>query len=80
MKKEMFRKFMNVLLVGTLHALKGTLAVVCFAGGVALCCCVAKVNGYAAVGLFAAALLFFGVAGLVFFRCGCDMSNGKFTK
>lgn len=80
MKKDMFRKCMKVLLVGTLHALKGTLAVVCFAGGIALCCCVAKVNGYAAVGLFAAALLCFGLAGLVFYRCGCDMGKGKFSK
>lgn len=80
MKKEMFRKFMKTMLVGTLHALKGTLAVATLATGVVLGCFVPSVNGYLAVGLFAAALLFVAAAVLQFYRCGCDVSKGKFTK
>lgn len=80
MKKEMFRNCLKTLLAGMLLALKGTLAVALLAFGIALGCAVPSTSGYAAVGLFAAALLAVAAAVLLFFNCGNDMRRGKFSK
>ena len=80
MKKERILRHLKVLLAGTLHALKGTLAVATLAAGIALGCFVPSVNGYLAVGLFVAALLFVVAAVLQFYRCGRDMCKGRFSK
>ncbi len=80
MKKAIIRKHSLVLLAGILHALKCTLAVAFLAAVVLLLCSVQIESGYCAVGKFVAALLALCISVLLFYSCGRDMTDGKFSK
>lgn len=80
MKKEIVLKHLGVMLAGFLHALKCVAAAAMLAAGIFLFCCVSIESGYFAVGKFAAALLAIGIALLLFYSCGRDLQQGRFSK
>ena len=80
MKKELIRKHASILLCGFLYALKSTAAVALLVAGVLLFCCVTIESGYFAVCTFVAGLMSIAVAGMLFYNCGRDLFNGKFSK
>lgn len=77
MKKELIRKYVKTLLVGLLRALQGTAATATLAFGVVLCIEIPQASGFAAVGLFVAALLFVACGLLQFYNCGHYIADGK---
>lgn len=80
MKKELIKKHLLVLLAGFLHSLKSVAAAALLAGVVVLFCSVQVESGYLAVAKFIAALLALCVSVLLFYSCGRDMLQGRFSK
>ena len=80
MKKATFQKYMRVLLVGWLFALRSALAIATLVGSIVLYCCVAYVGGYLAVGCFIVATAVAAVAVLQFHSFGHDIIRSAFSK
>ena len=80
MKKEQVRKYASILLVGLLYALRGAVATATLALGILTFFYVNQERGYIAVGLFVVALLIVTLGLIQFYKCGRDMTGGKFSK
>jgi hypothetical protein len=80
MKKEMVKKNLQVMLLGFLSALKGTLATALVAAAVLVFRRVLTAGGYLAVVLFVAGIAEVCFALQLFYYCGKDMLKGKFSK
>jgi hypothetical protein len=80
MKKAMFKKNLQIMLLGILSALKGTLATALVAAAVLVFRRVLTAGGYLAIVLFVAGIAEVCLALLLFYFCGRDMLKGKFSK
>lgn len=80
MKKENFRKHFGIFMYGFIHALKGTMATALIAAAVLMFRRVLMAGGYLAVVMFIAGIaeVFFSL--LLFYWCGRDLLNGKYSK
>ena len=77
MKKELFRRYARTFLVGILRSVLGTVAIATLTFGVIVCFYVTQESGYAAVGLFVAALLFIVCGLMQLYNCGNNITCGN---
>lgn len=80
MKKAMFKKNLQIMLLGFVSALKGTLATALVAAAVFAFRSVMAAGGYRAVIMFVAGVVDVAIALLLFYFCGRDIVKGKFSK